>query len=83
MFGTKVVEGLDELEEGAHFERGVDMGELGEETGEEGAGEEGAVPCIGCVVGTEGGEDGRRGRAECEGVKGGLEEVVEGLDRGG
>lgn len=30
LFGAKVVEGLDEVEEGAHFEGIVDLGKLGE-----------------------------------------------------
>jgi hypothetical protein len=83
LFGAKVVEGLDEVEEGAHFDRAVDLGELGEETREECAREEGAVACIGGVAGAEGVEDGRGGSAEGEGVKGGFEQAVEGLDQGG
>lgn len=80
LFGAKVVEGRHELEEGAHFEGAVHLRELGEETGEKGTGEEGAVSCIRGVAGTEVREDGGGGRAEGEGVKGGFEEVVEGLD---
>jgi len=81
LFGTKVVEGLDEVEEGTNFDCAVDLGKLGQETGDERAGEEGAVACIGGVAGAEGGEDGRGRSAESEGVKGGFQEVVERLDR--
>lgn len=83
LFGAKVVEGLDKVEEGAHFDGAVDLGELGEETGEEGTGEEGAVACIGGVAGTEGREDGRGGSAESEGVERVFEQGVEGLDQRG
>ena len=71
LFGAKVVEGLDEIKEGAHFDCAVDLGELGEETREECAREEGEVTGIGCVAGAEG-----------EGIEGGFEQVIEGLDRG-
>jgi hypothetical protein len=83
VFPAEFFEGFDELDEGADLERAVHLGELGEQPGEKGAGEEGSVTCVGGVIGTEGGEYGVRGGAKVEGVEGVFEEVVEGLDRGG
>ena len=80
LFGTKVVEGLDELKECSHIERAVDLGKLGEKTGKEGTREEGAVTSIRSVAGTQRGEDRCSGCAEVEWIKRGFEEVVEGLD---
>jgi hypothetical protein len=79
LFDTKDVEG--EVEEGAYSDGAVELGELGEEAGEEGTGEKGAVASIWTVAGTDCRREFRSRLGEAEGASRKLKNISEGVDK--